>query len=473
MSSKKTNAKNRRILICVLAVIIAVIIITVVVLYLVKPSVFHKFLGTGEHEWSGWTVSTEATCGEDGEQWRDCTICGEKQTEKIPATGNHQYNDENICTVCGFDNNSIVGDEAGVKSSDLSIHFIELGNKATGDCILIDCGEVEVLIDCGSQKSSAPAVKAYLDEYVDGKIDYVISTHSDEDHIAGFIGNKSGSTRTGILYQYQVDTLIKFDKAGTDGNGKPLTTDKGNATLYSEYLDAVEYAKSQGTKVYTASQCYDMTGGAQRQYYLDKNNKISINILYNYYYYNNSGDENNYSVVTLLTEQLESGRRHYLFTGDLEEDGESRMVDYYSSPSNSKTEYDVLPEVELYKAGHHGSKTSSTSKLLNAIKPKYVAVCCCAGSPEYTKVDANTFPTQQMIDNVSKHTENIFVTTLATDLPELNNGTFASQSGYGYTSMNGNIVFYSTGGKLKLWCSNNYTILKDTDWFKEHRTWNG
>ncbi|MDE6868138.1 MAG: hypothetical protein K2J83_03215, partial [Clostridia bacterium] len=219
--------------------------------------------------------------------------------------------------------------------------------------------------------------------------------------------------------------------------------------------------------------CYDMTGGAERQYYLDEARTLSINILYNYYYYNvDRNDENNHSVVTLLTQESADGNKHYLFTGDLEEDGESRMVDHYSVESNSRSEYDILPEVELYKAGHHGSKTSSTEKLLSVIKPKYVAVCCCAGSPEYTKTDVNTFPTQTMIDNVSKYTDQIYVTSLATDLPEINNGTFASQSGYGYTSMNGNIVFYSKGGVLKLYCSNNYTLLKDTDWFKEHRTWN-
>lgn len=40
--------------------------------------------------------------------------------------------------------------------------------------------------------------------------------------------------------------------------------------------------------------------------------------------------------------------------------------------------------------------------------------------------------------------------------------------------MNGNIVFYvDDRGKLLLYCSNNTTILKDTEWFKENRTWNG
>ena len=40
----------------------------------------------------------------------------------------------------------------------------------------------------------------------------------------------------------------------------------------------------------------------------------------------------------------------------------------------------LMPEVELYKAGHHGSKTSSSNALLEVIKPKIVCVskCCHA-----------------------------------------------------------------------------------------------
>ena len=349
-----------------------------------------------------------------------------------------------------------------ISDAKFSIHFLELGNKAAGDSILIKCGDTEILIDAGSQKSSSTTIKAYLDSYcTDGKLEYLISTHGDSDHISGLVGSKSGSTYNGILYSYDIDTLIKFD----------YTTKK--TSLYNEYLEAVAYAESKGTQVYTASQCYDEKDGAHRQYFLDEEQTVSINILYNYYYYNLSSDENNHSVVTLLTEKLDNGRRNYLFTGDLEKDGESKMVDYYKSvPKDYATEYNVLPEVDLYKAGHHGSKTSSTEKLLEVIKPKYVAVCCCCGSPEYTKINDNTFPTQEMINNVAKFTDKIYVTSLATGLPEKDeDGNYVSQSYGGFTSMNGNIVFYSTGESLKLYCSNNYTLLKDTEWFKDNRVW--
>ncbi|MBP5686515.1 MAG: hypothetical protein J6W87_01875, partial [Clostridia bacterium] len=65
-----------------------------------------------------------------------------------------------------------------VDTADLSVHFIELGNKYTGDCTLIKTGETEVLIDCGSREQSVPFVKSYLDNYVDGVLDYVIVTHA-------------------------------------------------------------------------------------------------------------------------------------------------------------------------------------------------------------------------------------------------------------------------------------------------------
>lgn len=354
------------------------------------------------------------------------------------------------------------GQLSDISSSNVSIHFLELGNKYNGDSVLIKCGNTEVLIDAGSRQDSAPTLKSYIDQYcTDNVLEYVIATHSDRDHIAGFVGNASGSTRTGILYQCQISTIITFDKVSED------------TTLYNNFKTAVDYCKTEkGTSVFTASQCYDQSiEGAKRQIYLDEAQTVSLNILYNYYYYNvDTSDNNNHSVVTLLTEETASGKHNYLFTGDLEKDGESRMVDYYSNSANSKSAYDVLPEVDLFKAGHHGSGTSSTEKLLNVIKPKAVAICCCCGAPEYTTNPANTFPYQVTCNRLLTYTQNIYITSLATGLPEKNsNGNYVSKSYEGCTPMNGTIVFYSTGEEIKLYCSNNTTPLPETEWFKANR----
>ena len=92
-----------------------------------------------------------------------------------------------------------------------------------------------------------------------------------------------------------------------------------------------------------------------------------------------------------------------------------------------------------------------------------VCVCCCAGSSEYTSKNENQFPTQIFINRVAEfaNTDQILVTSLCTDYKNAQ-----------FTSMNGNIVIscsYTTGVAY-VNCSNNTTILKDTDWFKENRT---
>ncbi|MDE7330272.1 MAG: MBL fold metallo-hydrolase [Clostridia bacterium] len=339
----------------------------------------------------------------------------------------------------GYGNQPLSGAEAEIAEGGLSIHFLELGNKYTGDCTLIKCGDTEILIDAGSRKESAVTIKNYVDKYcTDGILEYVIATHAHQDHIAGFVGAKDGSTRTGILYQYQVGTLIQFAGHNT------------SSEIYADYCEAVTYAESKGAKVYTAKQCWNETDGAKKQYYVDGESNVSMNILYQKYYDETTSEENDYSVCMLLTQKTGEKTYNYLFTGDLEEKGESSLVD-----SND------LPEVELFKGGHHGSYTASTDKLLNVIKPKNVAVCCCAGTTEYTKNQENTFPAQAFIDRIAKHTQNVYCTTLMLDYA---NGK--------YTSMNGNIVFYTKESELKLYCSNGNAILKDTDWFKENRKWN-
>jgi competence protein ComEC len=143
------------------------------------------------------------------------------------------------------------------------------------------------------------------------------------------------------------------------------------------------------------------------------------------------------------------GKNHYLFTGDLEKSGEESLV-----ASNN------LPKVKLYKAGHHGSKTSSNTSLMSVIQPEIVCVCCCAGSSEFNAAPLNTFPTQDFINRVAPYTDKIYVTSLS-----------VSYSGNQTVSMNGNITVSSLGKEVTVTCSNNDIILKETEWFKANRTW--
>lgn len=323
-----------------------------------------------------------------------------------------------------------------IKEKELSIHFIELGNKYTGDCTLIKVGNTEVLIDAGSRADSVTPIYNYVSNYVtDGKLEYVIVTHAHQDHYAGFA---TGEKVESLLDKFNVETIIKFAK----------TNQKETATLYKNFnRELEETVEKNNTVVYDALQCYNETDEAQRIFSLGEN--VELEILYQKYYELSSSTENDYSVCCMINQKItETETKKYLFTGDLEKDGEKSLVE-----SNS------LSEVELYKAGHHGSKTSSSETLMSVIKPKIICVCCCAGSSEYTTTNENQFPTQQFVNNVAPYTFKVFVTTLCVDYK---NGEF--------TSMNGNIVVYYDNGEVKVRCSNNGTYLKDTEWFKANRT---
>ena len=110
-----------------------------------------------------------------------------------------------------------------IKSQDLSIHFMELGNKYTGDSTLIKVGDTEVLIDAGSRESSVPVLSSYINQYcTDGILEYIIVTHAHQDHYAGFA---TSSNKDSIFDIYKVNTVIEFAQ----------TNQKNTSKLYSNY----------------------------------------------------------------------------------------------------------------------------------------------------------------------------------------------------------------------------------------------
>ena len=330
-------------------------------------------------------------------------------------------------------------------TGDLKIHFLELGNHYTGDCTYIQAGDVDILIDAGSRYGSAETIETYLNQYVtDGKLEYVIATHAHEDHLAGFC-NTSGNGG-GIFDRFETGIIIDFPKTSK--------TNTGSNTLLGRYLIARDAEVDAGATHYSALECYNNENGAKRVYELT--DSISMEILYNYYYENSTSDENDYSVCVMFHH---GEQKHFLFTGDLEHEGEERMVEYYDENHGG------LPHCVLYKGGHHGSKTSSTEALLSAITPEIVCVCCCAGTSEYTDNADNQFPTQDFINRVAPHTDAVYVTSVVDNY--VANDEWSNQGSV--KSMNGNILVTSNKLGVTVVGSNNSTKLKDTDWFANNR----
>ncbi len=318
------------------------------------------------------------------------------------------------------------------KLESIDINFLELGNKYTGDSTFIKAGSADILIDAGSRQSSASTIASFVDTYCeDGVLEYVIATHAHQDHIEGFT---STNTNPGIFDRYKIDTLIDFAQSNNVGKA-----------LYTKYCEQRDAKVTSGDIAhhYTAADCIAGTNGAKKTYEIAAG--ITMEILDQKFYREKSSDENDYSVCAMFIQ----GDNHYLFTGDLEEKGEASLV-----------ELNNLPQVELFKGGHHGSYTANTDTLLSVIKPKTVCICCCAGSDEYTKNPDNMFPAQLAVNRIAKWTDKVYVTTVVADDDK------------GYKSMNGNIKVHCDDGiNYIVTGSNNSVILKDTEWFKANRTW--
>ena len=95
-----------------------------------------------------------------------------------------------------------------VVEGELEIHFLELGNKYTGDCTYIKAGENDILIDAGSKVSSIETIDKYVSQYVtDDILEYVIVTHAHEDHYAGFATDEK---KDSIFDLYECKTIIDF-----------------------------------------------------------------------------------------------------------------------------------------------------------------------------------------------------------------------------------------------------------------------
>ena len=290
-------------------------------------------------------------------------------------------------------------------------------------------GDIEVLIDAGSKRASAKTLVPYIQQYcTDGILEYVVVTHAHRDHYACFtFTGESGS----LFNRYQIGTIIDFAQ-----------TNQSSGAMYKNYLAERQQAVDAGATHLTAKQVVDSGDNV-----FELSSSVTMTILdQKYYHQKQSEGENDYSVCTLFSQ---NNTKHFLFTGDLEEKGEESLATL-----------NELPEVEVYKAGHHGSKTSSHNVLLSEIKPKVVTVCCCAGTSEYTDTNANQFPTQEFINRVAVYTKQIYVTSLVLD-----------DENKTYQSFNGNIVIISSNSGVEVICSNNNTILKETDWFKNNRTW--
>lgn len=221
----------------------------------------------------------------------------------------------------GWDSTSQTVDAYSTKGPKMTIHFIDVGQ---GDSILIDFGTYEALIDAGNNGDGSLVVN-YIKPYIDGDLDLVIATHAHEDHIGGL---------DNVIEAYQVDEII----------------DSGDNTDTATFNDYITAVSSEPNCKYLADE--DMT--------IDMGSGAKINIVDAL---DGNSNLNNDSVIAIL----DYNNFEAVFPGDSESAAEAACL--------SK-----MYDIDVLKAGHHGSRTASSQAFLNVIKPETVIISAGLGN---------------------------------------------------------------------------------------------
>ncbi|MFB4161782.1 DNA internalization-related competence protein ComEC/Rec2 [Geomicrobium sp. JSM 1781026] len=219
--------------------------------------------------------------------------------------------------------------------SSVTVTFINVGQ---GDSILIELPHRQgtYLIDAGGhisfpqeewQEREVPSdpgrqnVIPYLKARGIQKIDKVIVSHGDYDHIGGLFA---------VLEEFPVDKMYFPDVD---------IAEDAERSLITKALD-------KGVELQLISDGYTW-----------QSREAIFRVLHP-----GDGPMHNRNDASIVLDAYVGGMR-WLFTGDLEEDGEKQVIERYP---NLKT--------DILKAGHHGSRTSTTAVYLEQLNPTVAVI---------------------------------------------------------------------------------------------------
>lgn len=214
------------------------------------------------------------------------------------------------------------GGDAAQAFDELEIHFMDVGQ---GDATLIKCGDSAMLIDTGTDDKGT-AIQSYLRKQGVEKLDYLILTHPDADHIGG---------APVILTKFDIGQVFVSDFEKDNATCRKLVQALDDKRLKAQTPEPGSVF-GLGTAICTVL-------GPNREY--DTPNNASVALL------------------------IRNGENAFLFTGDAEEEAEQDILA-------------AFPDIraDVYKAGHHGSKTASTEALLDTVQPKWAVISCETGN---------------------------------------------------------------------------------------------
>ncbi len=253
--------------------------------------------------------------------------------------------------------NLVPANIVNANTKQLKVHFIDVGQ---GDAILIQTPEGKTMLVDGGPVSSGKKLVSFLKSKGVKKIDCVIATHPDADHIGGLIS---------VLKNFPVDRFIE--------SGKVLSSE-----IYFELLSLIDKKNIKFHKANTSD-----------SYLLDKNMTTQVLSV------NEKASDNDASIVLKLTYNEVS----FLLMGDASTEIEEKI----------RSDFDVAATV--LKVGNHGSDTSSSPKFISNVKPK-------VGILSYGKNNSNGHPDSKVVKSLKNVNSKIYKTATDCDITVTTNG---------------------------------------------------
>ena len=229
-------------------------------------------------------------------------------------------------------------------STNVTIKFIDVGQ---GEAILIALPEKTMLIDAGPT-GSAPKIAQVLQELGRDKIDYLVATHPDEDHIGGMAD---------VISNTQIGTIYAPNKTN-------------NTATYRKFLTAIQNNNLQITLA-EAGTIIDQTDSYKLEILWPKKDA-------------NFPETNDYSIIIKLT----VGNKTFLFTGD--------------APTNAILNSNP-GHIDVLKLSHHGSRTGTTEVLIHKLSPTYAVL-------SYAVDNSYGHPMQSVLNALHKHSVEVWGT---------------------------------------------------------------
>lgn len=212
--------------------------------------------------------------------------------------------------------------ETTVNGENITVTFFDAGKA---DSILIEKADYAVLIDTGYDEDKQELLDELEKREID-RLEYLILTHPDKDHIGG---------ADEIINNISIDKIIEADC-------------EKDSEDYEEYHKAAE---ENNTEIITLNEQLDITVQADNE----STAAISIYPPYSRRY----EGENDYSLIV----KMSYGKCDFLFAGDIEKD---RINDILYSMDNLKS--------MLLKVPHHGRIEDNSEQFFNVVKPVYAII---------------------------------------------------------------------------------------------------